>query len=74
MEKISSSIHRWVTLASFLLSEMCFHSCKEKGMALLSSIFAWRIPQTVEPGGLQPMDGKVLDTTERLTLKREAIH
>ena len=27
----------------------------EKGMATLSSIFAWRIPWTEEPGGLQFM-------------------
>ena len=25
----------------------------EKGMAMHSSIFAWRIPQREEPGGLQ---------------------
>ena len=28
----------------------------EKGMATHSSIFAWRIPQTEEPGVLQSMD------------------
>ena len=27
----------------------------EKGMATHSSILAWRIPWTEEPGGLQPM-------------------
>ena len=27
----------------------------EKGMATLSSVLAWRIPWTEEPGGLQPM-------------------
>ena len=27
----------------------------EEGMATHSSIFAWRIPWTEEPGGLQPM-------------------
>ena len=27
----------------------------EKGMATHFSIFAWRIPQTEEPGGLQSM-------------------
>ena len=27
----------------------------EEGMATHSSILAWRIPWTVEPGGLQPM-------------------
>ena len=43
-------------------------------MAIHSSIFAWRIPWTVEPGVLQPMGGKELDTTEQLTLKRKAIH
>ena len=25
----------------------------EEGMAALSSILAWRVPRTVEPGGLQ---------------------
>ena len=27
----------------------------EEGMATHSSILAWRIPQTEEPGGLQPI-------------------
>ena len=40
----------------------------EKGMATHSSILAWRIPRTEEPDGLQSMDHKVLDTTERLIL------
>ena len=29
-----------------------------------SSILAWKIPWTEEPGGLQPMGRKELDTTE----------
>ena len=28
-------------------------------MAMHSSILAWRIPWTVEPGGLQAIDGKI---------------
>ena len=40
----------------------------EKGMAAHSSILAWRTPWTEEPGGLQAMGGKQLDTTEGLTL------
>ena len=40
----------------------------EKGMATHSSILAWRITRTEEPGGLQAMDRQELDTTERLTL------
>ena len=38
----------------------------EKEMATHSSILAWRIPWTEEPGGLQSMGHKESDTTERL--------
>ena len=33
-----------------------------------SSILAWRIPWTEEPGGLQSIGRKESDTTERLSL------
>ena len=36
----------------------------EKEMATHSSILAWRIPWTEEPGGLQSMGCKESDTTE----------
>ena len=36
----------------------------EEGMAAHSSVLAWRIPQTEEPGGLQSMCLKELDTTD----------
>ena len=35
-----------------------------EGMATHSSIPAWRIPWTEEPGGLQSIGSKELDTTE----------
>ena len=38
----------------------------EKAMAIHSSILAWRIPWTEEPGGLQSMGSQRVDTTERL--------
>ena len=38
----------------------------EKEMATHSSISAWRIPWTAEPGELQSMGSKELYTTERL--------
>ena len=38
-----------------------------KGMAIHSSILAWRIPWTEKPGGLQFVGSKESDTTERLT-------
>ena len=36
----------------------------EKGMATHSSILAWRIPWTEEPGGLQQIDCEESDETE----------
>ena len=45
----------------------------EEEMATLSSILAWKIPWTEEPGGLQSMEGrKKSDMTERLTHSRLA--
>ena len=35
----------------------------EKGLATHSSIFAWRIPWTEEPGRLQSLESQELDTT-----------
>ena len=35
----------------------------EKEMATHSSILAWRIPRTEEPGRLQSMESQELDTT-----------
>ena len=32
----------------------------EKGMATRSSILAWRIPRTEEPGGLQSMGSQIV--------------
>ena len=39
----------------------------EEEMATHSSIVAWKISWTEEPGGLQSMGCKESDTTERLT-------
>ena len=45
----------------------------EEGTATHSSILAWRIPWTEEPGGLQSMGHKESDTTEQLTLNQEPL-
>ena len=37
-------------------------------MAIHSSILAWRISWTEEPGGLQSMGSQRVDATEQLTL------
>ena len=39
----------------------------EKGLETLSSILAWRIPWTEEPGGLQSMGSQRVGQTEQLT-------
>ena len=40
----------------------------KKEMATHSSVLAWRIPWTEEPGGLQSMGSQRVDMTEQLTL------
>ena len=41
----------------------------EKEMATHSSILAWKIPRTEQPGRLQSMGSQESDTTERLHFK-----
>ena len=38
----------------------------EKEMAIHSSILAWKIPRTEEPGRLHPRGGDELDTAEHI--------
>ena len=44
----------------------------ETEMATHSSILAWEIPWTEEPGGLQSIAHKELDTTEHTYKKKNA--
>ena len=44
----------------------------EEEMAPHSSILAWKIPRTEEPGRLQSWDFKELDTTELAPKNRES--
>ena len=46
----------------------------EKGLATLSSILAWRIPWTEEPGGLQSMGSQRVGHTEQLSLSHTHTH
>ena len=45
----------------------------EEGMETHSSVLAWRIPWTEEPGRLQSMGGKEVDTTERLSMHAHTV-
>ena len=52
----------WTRLSDFTFT---FHFLAlEKEMATHSSVLAWRIPGTEEPGGLLSMGSTELDTTE----------
>ena len=64
-QTIKNLLAMWETQVRYLGWE----DSLEKGMATHSSILAWRIPWTEEPGGLlQSWGRKELDTTERLML------
>ena len=71
MNTFESVLMRWMNLESIIHSEV---SQKEKdeyyiltqAMAPHSSTFAWKIPWTEEPGGLQSMGLLGSDTTKRL--------
>ena len=54
-----------VKLGAFLITTIC-SVLTEKVMAPHRSTLAWKIPWTEEPGGLQSMGSRRLDTTERL--------
>jgi len=45
------------------VQSLCWEDPLEKEMAIHSSILAWEIPWTEEPGGLQSMESQKLDTT-----------
>ena len=50
-----------------LLFNMLSRLVMEKAMAPHSGTLAWKIPWTEEPGRLQSVGSKELDTTEQLT-------
>ena len=52
----------WTQISDFTFT-FHFHAL-EKEMAIHSSVLAWRVPETGEPGGLPSMGGTELDTTE----------
>ena len=53
LPKTTSVLESWTRLSDFTFTSH-FHAL-EKEMATHSSILAWRIPGTEEPGGLQSM-------------------
>ena len=76
---VPSFLHSWPSLVAQLVESLPamreswvqplgWEDPLEKERATHSSILARRIPWTEEPGGLQSMGSKELDTTERLSV------
>ena len=49
-------------LQEMLVSSLGLEDPLEEGMATHSSIFAWRIPETQEPGGLESIGSQRVET------------
>ena len=53
--KLAQMVKRLPTMRETRVPSLGWEDLLEKGMATHSSILAWRIPWTEEPGGLQSM-------------------
>ena len=65
----ASQVAQWqVPIQESWVQSLVGEDTLQKGIATHSSILAWRIPWTEEPGGYSPQSHKQSDTIERLTL------
>ena len=55
---VAQTVKRLPTMQETQVRSLGQEDPLEKGMATHSSILAWRIPLTEEPGGLQPMESQ----------------
>ena len=60
---VAQSAKNLPTMQETWVQSLCWEDPLRKKMATHSSILAWRIPWTEEPGGLQCMGSHELDTT-----------
>ena len=63
---VAQTVKSLLAVQETWVPSLCWEDSLEKEMATHSSILAWEIPWTEEPGGLQSMGHKESDTTERL--------
>ena len=61
-------------MQEMLLQSPGWEDTLEKEMVTSSSILAWKIPWTGEPGGSSPWSRKESDTAEQLNNKRKYLH
>ena len=55
---VAQTVKNLPTMQETQVQSLGWEDHQEKGMATHSSILAWRILRTEEPGGLQPMGSK----------------
>ena len=63
---VDQSVNNWLAMQETRVQSLDREDPLEKEMTTHSTILAWRIPRTVEPGRLQSMGSKELDMTQRL--------
>ena len=61
---VAQTVKNLPTMWETQVPSLCREDPLDKGMATRSSILAWRIPWTEEPGGLQSVGHKEFDMTE----------
>ena len=70
--KLASQVAQWwrihLSMQETQVQSLSWENPLQKEMASHSSILAWKIPWTEEPGGLQSMGHKESDTTEWLSM------
>ena len=54
-------VKHWPAVEKTRIQSLGQEDSLEKGMAIVSSILAWRIPWTEEPGGLQSMGSQRME-------------
>ena len=59
---VGSAVKNPPTMQEMWVQSLCWEDPLEKKMATRSSVLAWKVPWTEEPGGLQSMGHKILDT------------
>ena len=61
---VAQTVKHLLTMRETWVQSLGWEDLLDKGMATHSSILAWRIPWTEEPGGLQSIGHKEFDMTE----------
>ena len=70
---VAQTVKNLPTVQETWVLPLCWEEALQEGMATHSSVLAWRIPWTEEPGGLQSMGRKESDMPEQLSTAQHTI-